>query len=170
MNDNERIEQLAKFLVDRVEDVSESEAREIAQEAIAQGEPLLETICFQILAENILARIHDASWITSRGRQSESEDADLIQRLLDAGAMPEDLALFARMSQREYLSNLGCILDGAGIHGTPNLPHQSFRVFSVDDKDNPIAMIEDLHESMGFSDLETEMKQSRNAEDEVDKS
>ena len=64
---------------------------------------------------------------------------------------------------REYLSNLGCLLDGAGIYGTSELPFQEFRVFAIDDADKPLAMIDELHESLGFEDWETEMMLSRKA-------
>ena len=62
-------------------------------------------------------------------------------------------------------SNLGCILDGAGIYGTPDLPCEDFRVFSVDDSENPKARLEELHESLGWIDLETEMRLSRDAQE-----
>jgi hypothetical protein len=70
------------------------------------------------------------------------------------------------MMQREYLSNLGCILDGAGIWGTPNLPYEDFRVFSVDEgeADKPLAKLDALHEQLGWCDLETKMRLSREAE------
>jgi hypothetical protein len=67
------------------------------------------------------------------------------------------------MMQREYLSNLGCILDGAGIYGTPDLPCKDFRVFAVDDSNKPLTMLDELHDSLGWTDLGTEMRLSREA-------
>ena len=88
---------------------------------------------------------------------------------MESGTSAEDLAIFARLMQREYLSNPGCILDGAGIGGTPELPYEQFRVFSVDELDTPQASLESLHESLGWSDLETEMQLSREAEEGFDR-
>ncbi len=42
-------------------------------------------------------------------------------------------------------------------------PDNGFRIFAVDD-DQPTVMIDELHESLGFSDLESEMELSRKAE------
>jgi hypothetical protein len=156
MTDNDKIQKI-EFLL------KHGYARGVAEEAIEEGQPIVETVCFQMLAEHVLASIHDPSWITSRANEPDCEDSELLKRLLNSGASAADLALFARMSQREYLGNLGCILDGAGVHGTPDLPHEAFRIFAVDDDDQPTAMIEELHESLGFSDLETEMALSRKA-------
>lgn len=148
----------------------EDSAKETATEAIEEGEPILESLCFRALAEHILAKIHDSSWLTNRAKRTEADGHDVIKRLLDSGASADDLALFARFMQREYLSNLGCILDGAGIWGTPKLPYEDFRVFAVRTLDTPDdfepeAPIKELHESLGFSDWETEQKLSRKAEE-----
>ena len=53
------------------------------------------------------------------------------------------------MMQREYLSNLACILDGVGIYGTPKLPIEDFRVFSVDDSGKPQVGLDDLPNNWG---------------------
>jgi hypothetical protein len=138
-------------------------AKEAARDADKRGQPLLESLCFQRLAEHVLARIHSSSWISNRAKNPSGDGHDVIKRLIDSGAAPKDLALFARMMQREYLTNLGCILDGAGIYGTPDLPCQDFRVFSVDDDDKPLTQLDELHESLGWTDLKTEMRLSREA-------
>jgi hypothetical protein len=151
-------------------------AQEAAKEAIEEGEPLLETLCFHKLAEFLLAQIHDSSWVKARaGRADEEEGDDVIKRLLDSGASADDLARFARLMQRQYLSNLGCLLDGAGLWPMPEAPCKEFRIFAVrelDSPDNckPEAQIKELHESLGFSgDWETEMKLSREAEEDSDR-
>ncbi|HXG10412.1 MAG TPA: hypothetical protein VNK04_11660 [Gemmataceae bacterium] len=138
-------------------------ARQAARAAVKNGEPLLESLCFQALAENILATIHSSSWIRNRAKDPSCDGHDVIKRLIDSGASPRDLAIFARMMQREYLSNLGCILDGAGIYGTPRLPCEDFRIFAVDDSEKPLTKLDELHESLGWVDLETEMRLSREA-------
>ena len=141
----------------------DEQARAAATEAVESGEPLLERLCFNVLAQHLLAPVHNASWIANRARNPDSEHHDLIKRLLDAGASAEDLAVFARVMQRQYLCDLGCVLDGSGIYGTPKLPVEEFRVFAIDNSDQPTAMIDDLHDALGFQDLATEMKQSREA-------
>ena len=146
-------------------------AKEAAAEAIAEGEPLLETLCFHKLAEFCLAKIHDSSWIKNRAKRADPDlGGDILKRLLASGASADDLARFARLMQRQYLSDLGCILDGAGIGGTPELPYEEFRIFAVrelEDPDDckPEARLKELHESLAFFDWETEMKLSREAAD-----
>ena len=81
-----------------------------------------------------------------------------------SGAIVKDLAVFARMMQKECLSNFGCIIDGSGIDDTPILPFQDFRVFAIDSETGkPTAAIEEMHESMTWKNVELEMKQSRNS-------
>ncbi len=144
-------------------------AMEVVQDAIEKGEPILESLCFYMLAEHILAAIHTDSWITNRGANPDRDGHDVIKRLLDTGASAEDLAIFARIMQREYLSSLGCILDGVGIAGTPSIPFENFRIFSVDELDRPQASLENLHSWLAWTDLETEMRLSREAEKEFDR-
>jgi hypothetical protein len=54
-------------------------------------------------------------------------------------------------------------LDGAGIYGTPDVPCNDFRAFAVDDANRPLTMLDELHESLGWTDLKTEMRLSREA-------
>lgn len=123
----------------------------------------LATVCFHILAEHLLASIHDSSWIEARAKTSEYEEHEVVSRLVKSGAEPSDLALFARLMQKEYLSNLCCVLDGAGLHGTPDLPFETFRIFSIDKKEKPEFLVDELHEVLSFCDLETEEEQSLRA-------
>lgn len=159
MNKTQRLAAIEKLL--REQGLDQTSAKETARNAVKSGEPVLESLSFQLLAEHVLARIHSSSWISHRAKTPSNDFEGVIKRLLDSGASPKDLALFARIMQREYLSNLGCILDGAGIYGTPDLPCQDFRVFAVDDADNPLEKLDELHESLGWTDLKTEMRLSR---------
>jgi hypothetical protein len=161
MNKAQKRAAIEKLL--RQQGLDQDSATEVAREAVASGQAVLESLCFQRLAEHILARIHSSSWINNRAKDPSCDDHDVIKRLLDAGASAKDLAIFARMMQREYLSNLGCILDGSGIYGTPDLPCNDFRIFAVDDSDKPLTKLDELHESLGWADLETEMRLSREA-------
>ena len=161
MNKAQKLAAIEKLL--RRQGLDQKSAREAAQDAVGSGEPLLESLCFQFLAEHVLANIHKSVWITNRAEDADCDGHDVIKRLVDSGASPKDLALFARLMQREYLSNLGCILDGSGIYDTPELPCTDFRIFSVDDSEKPQTKLDELHESMGWAGLETEMKLSREA-------
>jgi hypothetical protein len=161
MNRQEKLKATEALLLKRGFDARE--AKETASMAVDAGEPLLEFLCFQTLAEHILAAIHTSSWIEARGQDPGCDGHDVINRLLESGASAKDLAMFSRMMQREYLSDLGCILDGAGIYGTPALPYEDFRIFSVDESGDPQAKLDNLHEQLGWCDLETEMRLSREA-------
>ena len=164
MNKTQRLAAIEKLL--REQGLDQNSAKEAARDAVESGEPVLESLCFQRLAEHILVKTHSSSWISNRAKDASIDVEGVIKRLLDSGASPKDLALFARIMQREYLSNLGCILDGAGIYGTPDLPCQDFRVFAVDDADKPLAKLDELHESLGWTDLKTEMRLSREASEQ----
>ncbi|HEX7448535.1 MAG TPA: hypothetical protein VF306_13370 [Pirellulales bacterium] len=167
MNEKDKLRAAEELLIKRGWDADG--AKQMAKEALDEGEPLLETLCFYTLAEHVLATIHDSSWIKYRAEHPDCDGHDVIKRLVQSGASADDLALFARLMQREYLGNLGCILDGAGVVGTPDLPYEDFRIFAVrtldtPDEFEPGAPIKELHESLGFSDWQTEIRLSREAE------
>jgi hypothetical protein len=161
MNKAQRLAATEKLL--RKQGLDAASAKEVARDAAESSEPLLESLCFQGLAEHVLASIHSSAWVSNRVKDPDCDGHDIIKRLVDAGASPKDLALFARLMQREYLSNLGCILDGSGIFGTPELPCTDFRIFSVDDSDKPQTKLDELHESLGWAGMEAEMRLSREA-------
>jgi hypothetical protein len=167
MDNAEKISAITKLLIKR--DWDEESAREAAKQAIEASEPVLESLCIQELAEHLSAPIHKTEWITHRAENPSSDAHNVIKRLIDSGASPDHLAVFARMMQREYLSNLGCILDGAGIHGTPSLPFEDFRIFAVDDAEDPQSRLDELHESLGWAGLEKEMQISKEAASRSDK-
>ncbi|MBD3675771.1 MAG: hypothetical protein HUJ26_19865 [Planctomycetaceae bacterium] len=127
----------------------EEEAQEIVAEAIDGGQPILETLSFLALVDHLLLDPEKTDWISRRAENPDSDHHELIQRLLNAGAAPRDLVLFARAMQQQFLGDLACVLDGSGIYGTPEVPCEDFRVFAVDDEDQPVAMIDQLHESTG---------------------
>lgn len=166
MNREDRIQLTTQMLVGL--GWTEDSAKSTAIESADAGEPVLETYSFHALAESLLAPIHDSSWITER--DPDDDDGELIARLVESGAAPVDLARFARLMQRQFLSNLGCILDGSGIYPSPDVAFDDFRVVAVDDDSKPIAMIEDLHEELSFQDWETEneisMRYSKSPEDD----
>jgi hypothetical protein len=131
-------------------------------DAVEAGRPVLESLCFQTLAEHLLAPIHTSSWIDARAKGPvDCPERGVLRRLLDAGASAQDLAVFARMMQQEYLSNLGCLLIGEGPFPKPELPYDEFRVFSVDESGKPLAKIEIECETLQFSDVENETRRSR---------
>jgi hypothetical protein len=158
MNKAQKRTAIEKMLL--AEGRDQDSAREVARDAIKNREPLLEEMCFVTHAEQLLAPIHSSSWIRNRAKNPSWDEEGLIKRLLDSGASPKDLAIFARMMQREYLSNLGCLLDGT-LYGAPQLPCNDFRIFAVDDSEKPLTMLQTLHETSGWAGLKAEMKLSR---------
>jgi hypothetical protein len=160
----ERIELTTQMLVSFGS--SEDSAKSTAIQSVNDGNPILETYSFHAIAEFLLAPIHDSSWVTERDPEDDGDE--LIARLLSSGASPDDLSKFARLMQRQYLSNLGCILDGSGIYGTPEVAFDDFRVVAVDNDSKPTAMIEDLHEELSFQDWDTETEISLRYANEPD--
>lgn len=152
MNREERIKLTTRMLNDF--GWSEKRAESTATQSTDDGQPILETYLFHALAESLLAPIHDSSWITERDPEDDADE--LLARLVENGADANDLAKFARFIQRQYFSNLCCILDGAGVSPSPAVAFEDFRVVAVDDDSMPIAMIEDLHDELSFQDWETE--------------
>ena len=112
MQQEERLKAIEDLLQKRGWEADD--AKKAAASAVEKGEPVLESLSFQMLAEHVLAAIHKSSWVTYRGENADCDEHYVIQRLLESGASAEDLAIFARVMQREYLSNLGCMLDGGG--------------------------------------------------------
>ena len=168
MNNEEKQRATEEFLVQS--GWNTDSAKKAAQKSIDEGEPLLETLCLHKLVESCLAYVHDSSWVKNRAKSADAgEGHDIVKRLVDSGASADDLARFARLMQRQLLGDLGCILDGAGLWPTPDLPYTDFRIFAVSELDSPIhckpeAQIQELHESLGFSgDWEMEIKLSREA-------
>ena len=150
---------LTEELLLRYGEYDADEAKEAAKEAVDEGEPVLEALCFHVLTMSVLSPIHTTSWVKVRAKQDED---GVIKRLVASGASTKDLAIFARMMQMEFLSNFGCILDGAGISDIPDLPFQDFRVFAIDSETGkPTVSIEEMHETMAWSGVESEMKRSK---------
>jgi len=159
---SEHSDRHAEFLHERGYARSIEHANELLQEAVNDELPLVETVSFQILAERLLARIHDTSWLSP-----ESED-DPACDLLNSGATPDQIARFARYVQRSYLSDLCIFLDGSTDANHLGLPFDSFRVVCIDDDGNPSAMLEDFHGPLSFSDWNHEMQLSRQSDENKD--
>ncbi len=149
------IEEITKFLNAR----GFQDADEMAHDAVEDGEPIVETICFHEIAEDLFCPIHDATWVEEAAEDGDHEIGDHVKRLLATGAEPEDLAIFARYMQRRFASDLGRILDGINMYTSPERPFEDFGVFALVDG-KPTAQITDLEEGLGFWDLDSEMELS----------
>ena len=84
MNRKERIRATEECLIKLGHDATD--AKEFAKIAVDDGEPLLESLCFERLAVHLLATIHTSSWIEARAKQPDSDGDKVIQRLVDSGA------------------------------------------------------------------------------------
>ena len=161
------IEEITKFLNAR----GFQDADEMAHDAVEDGEPIVETICFHEIAEDLFNPIHDATWVEDAAEDGDHEISDQLKRLLATGADPQDLAIFARYMQRRFASDLGRILDGINMYTSPERPFEDFGVFALVDG-KPTAQITDLEEGLGFWDLDSEMELSQSVakalEDDVD--
>ncbi len=160
------IEEITKFLNAR----GFQDADDMAHDAVEDGEPIVETICFHEIAEDLFSPIHDATWIEDAAEDGDHEIGDHLKRLLATGADPQDLAIFARYMQRRFASDLGRILDGINMYTSPERPFEDFGVFALVDG-KPTAQITDLEEGLGFWDLDSEMELSlsvANALEETD--
>ncbi len=149
------IEAITKFLNAR----GFQDADEMAHDAAEEGEPIVETICFHEIAEDLFSPIHDATWIDDACDDEDHEIGDQLRRLMATGADPQDLAIFARYMQRRFASDLGRILDGISMYTSPERPFEDFGVFAIVDG-VPTAQITDLEEGLGFWDLDSEMELS----------
>ena len=89
MKRKERQELTEKLLL-QFGDFEPEEAKEAAKEAVDEGEPILETLCFQVLTMDILSPIHTTSWLKARAKDDEE---GIIKRLIASGADIKDLAI-----------------------------------------------------------------------------
>ena len=149
------IEEITKFLNAR----GFQDADEMAHDAVEDGEPIVETICFHEIAEDLFNPIHDAAWVEDAAEDADHEIGEHLKRMLAAGVDPQDLAIFARYMQRRFASDLGRILDGINMYTSPERPFEDFGVFAIVDG-VPTAQITDLEEGLGFWDLDSEMELS----------
>jgi hypothetical protein len=88
MKRKERQELTEKLLL-QFGDFEPEEAKEAAKDSVDDGEPILETLCFQILTMDILSPIHTTSWLKARAKD---DDEGIIKRLIASGAGIKDLA------------------------------------------------------------------------------
>ncbi len=157
MAEQDRQSQLEKLLTQIGWDPEQ--VAEVAREEA--DSPYLENFSFLVLAESLFCAIHETTWVEACREADPDGESDVVRRLLDAGASAEDLALFARMMQRRYASDLGCLLDGAGLIGVPQVPCREFGVFALDEAGEPTVRLEDLHEALSAAEPDEEMEISR---------
>lgn len=154
---NENLEEITKFLNAR----GFQDADEMAHDAVEDSSPIVETICFHEIVEDLFTPIHDATWIEDAAKDEDHDIAGTLRHLLDSGADPQALAIFARYMQRRFASDLGRVLDGANLYTSPERPYEEFGLFALSAIGEPMAQITDLEEPLGFWDLESEMDLSK---------
>lgn len=133
----------------------------------AEGKPMLaRTVLLKALWNEIISDKKTASgeytWIEGwlrYGRNSKKPQTGMaaaLERLLAAGADPDDLSDVVRQMQILFAFNVCQILDGEGIEAIveniSDLPPVDWRLFSVSPKGKAVAAIEDLHESWHSAD------------------
>lgn len=118
---------------------------------IVEGLPQLARFVFLREAWKQLVSEGDRTWIAECIQESESGPggsiAMAIERLVGGGASPEDLTTVVRVMQRRLLFGLCRLLDEPG-----SLEHEvgaiDWKLFQVDQDDQPIAAMTGLHESI----------------------
>ena len=133
----------------------------------AAGKPMLaRTVFLKALWNEIIDDEKTATgeyrWIEGwlrYGRNNKKPQTGMavaLERLLAAGADPDDLSDIVRQMQILFAFNVCQILDGEGIEAIaekiPGFPRLDWRLFSVSPKGKALAAIESLHESWHSAD------------------
>lgn len=129
-----------------------------ARSQIEEDIPQLARFLFLRQAWRLVVERGDDTWISeSRAAAAASPDdpgsaiGPALERLLAIGASEKDLSVIVRTMQWKVLAGLCYLLDDPGIT-EDDVRDIAWRLFQVDEKDQPVAVISGLHESV----LETE--------------
>jgi len=122
-----------------------------ARSQINENIPQLARFLFLRQAWKLVVSDNDSSWI-AKTRQVDSnkpggDAGPAITRLLAAGGQEEDLTKIVRVMQWRLLSGLCRLLDDPGIVES-EAGDTAWRLFQVDERDHPIAMMGGLAESI----------------------
>jgi hypothetical protein len=119
---------------------------------LREGIPQLARYLFHRQAWRLVVEDGDETWI--REQQAEAQKGNpgssigpALQRVLDAGAMPQDVTTIVRVMQWHLLSSLCYLLEDPGAL-EPEVRHVAWRLFQVTEDDEPIDIIGGLHESV----------------------
>jgi hypothetical protein len=122
-----------------------------ARSQLNENIPQLARFLFLREAWKLVVADNDPSWIHERITDDPArpggEIGPALERLLAAGATESDLTAVVRTMQWSLLSGLCYLLDDPGIL-EEEVRDVAWRLFQVDDDDQPIAIIGGLHESV----------------------
>jgi hypothetical protein len=126
-----------------------------ARSQVREGIPQLARYLFLRQAWRRVVGPDDQNWIDKmrpkHPNQPGGEFGPAIDRLLAAGARPEDLTTIVRVMQWALLSSLCYLLDDPGDL-EPEVKDVAWQLFLLDEDDNPIEPIDGLIESVLFTD------------------
>ncbi len=126
-----------------------------ARSQVKEGLPQLARFVFLRQAWKLVVAERDRSWLSERANDDQRGPGGAIgpalKRLLALGASEDDLTAVARVMQWRVLSGLCYLLDDPGDLES-EVKDIAWRLFQVDENDQPIAAISGLNESV----LETE--------------
>lgn len=126
-----------------------------ARSQVEEGLPQLARFVFLRQAWKLVVAEHDRSWLSERANDDQRGPGGAIgpalKRLLALGASEDDLTAVARVMQWRVLSGLCYLVDDPGDLES-EVKDIAWRLFQVDENDQPIAAISGLNESV----LETE--------------
>jgi hypothetical protein len=122
-----------------------------ARSQIREGFPQLARYLFLRQAWRLVISPGDEGWISKmrpkHPDQPGGEFGPAIDRLLAAGAQPEDLTIIVRIVQWALLSGLCMLLDDPGVL-EPEIADMEWQLFQVDQNGNPVEPIGGLIESV----------------------
>jgi hypothetical protein len=122
-----------------------------ASSQLNEGLPQLARFLFLREAWKLVVPNDDPSWIHERiGDDQASPGGEIVpalERLFNAGAQEGDLTAVVRAMQRRLLFGLCQLLDNPGNLDN-DVKDVAWRLFQVDEDDQPTAAISGLHESV----------------------
>ena len=132
-----------------------SNPAEWARSQIRENIPQLARFLFLRQAWRLVVRNDDSTWIRAQISADPTQPGGgagtALKRLLAQGASEADLTTVVRVMQWRILSSLCYLLDDPGDL-EDEVKDIAWRLFQVNDKDEPVAVLAGLHESV----LETE--------------
>jgi hypothetical protein len=122
-----------------------------ARSQIDEGIPQLARFLFLQQAWKLVVSEGDLRWIESESRVPSGQPGGAIgsalARVLDQHVDPKDLTTIVRVMQWQLLTKLCYLLDDPGDLET-EVENIAWRLFQVDEHDQPVAIMGELHESV----------------------
>jgi hypothetical protein len=119
---------------------------------LREGIPQLARYLFLRQAWKLVVEDGHETWIQEQQAEAGkgtpgSAIGPALQRVLDAGATPQDVTTIVRVMQWHLLSSLCYLLEDPGVLES-EVSHIAWRLFQVDEAEQPIEIIGELHESV----------------------